>query len=236
MGHNGRVKWIAAGAVLSLTLAFGACGGGGEEDDLPQAQALLAEAESAAKALRSFHFRLQHENGTTPAPMGLELVSAEGDAIPPDRLKAELRAKAPGFGSVTLNIIGIGEETWITNPFTRRWQKLPGATVRDIADPALIVNAVLQGLSEAKVVKRADIDGTETYQIAGRLSSDALQVAMPSAERGRTVSVEVWVGVDDALARRARIVGPLAAGEAADIVRQVDLSRFDADVEIEPPE
>lgn len=234
MGHNGGVRWLRAAALL-ISISVAACGGGGE-GPLPPAQEVVAQAAAATAALRSFHFRLTHENGTTPAPLGLQLESAEGDAVPPDRLKAEVRAKAMGSVAVTVEVIGIGGRTWITNPFTRRWQELPGATVRDIADPALIVKAVLAGLSEAEVAGRATVGGAKTYEVTGRLSSEALRGALPAVQAGRTVAVRVWVGVEDYLPRRAEIKGKLTATDDEDVARRVELSRFDAAVRIEPPE
>ncbi len=76
----------------------------------------------------------------------------------------------------------------------------------------------------------------QTYEVRGSVDSGDLGPGLPSAEPGEDVSVVLWVGVDDLLPRRARISGPLSAGEPPDIVRQVDLSRFDADVDIRPPE
>ena len=236
MRHNGAVmRAVLLVALLGFAVMLPACGGDGE-GEAPPADEIVAKAAAAAGGLRSFHFRLDHENGTTPILMGLELVSAEGEVAPPDRLQAEVRAKAMGSVSVTVNVVGIGERAWVTNPFTRQWQEQRDVRIGDIADPARLVVGVLQGVREARVVKRTEVDGADVYQLAGKLDSGALEGALPFVEAGRTVSVEVWVGVDDSLPRRARISGPLSAGEGDDIVRQVDLSRFDADVDIQPPE
>ena len=59
---------------------------------------------------------------------------------------------------------------------------------------------------------------------------------MPSAQPGYTANVEAWIGQRDSLPRRVRLSGQLSEDEPKDIVRQIDLSRFDAPVDIRPPE
>ena len=68
-------------------------------------------------------------------PLNLELVSAEGDVVVPDKLAADVKSEGARRINVSVKVIGIGDKTWVTNPFTRNWQSLPGATLKDIADP-----------------------------------------------------------------------------------------------------
>src|SRR3989304_331711 len=77
--------------------------------------------------------------------MGLERVSAEGGVAPPDRLQAEVRAKAMGSVSVTVNVVGIGERAWVTNPFTRQWQGERGGGIGGNPHPARGVVGGAQG-------------------------------------------------------------------------------------------
>jgi hypothetical protein len=196
---------------------------------------LVQRAASATKALKSFHFRLSHENGGTPMLLGLELTSAEGDVSVPDRLAADVRAKAAGV-NVSVKVVGIEQKTWITNPFSRRWQLVPGASVRDVADPVALVNAVLGSLKGVRSEGAAEIDGSKTYRVSGQIDASSLKDALPSAQAGYAANVEAWIGEKDSLPRRVRLSGQLSKDEPKDIVRQIDLSRFDAPVDIKPPE
>ena len=56
------------------------------------------------------------------------------------------------------------------------------------------------------------------------------------AKPGNNVAIEVWVGIDDNLPRRARLSGKLSDQDADNVVRQVDLSKFGSAVDIQPPE
>ncbi len=218
--------------MLALVLVV-ACGGGSKKGG-PDAASVLGVSATATKAVTSFHFRLNHENGASAMPFNLQLVSAEGDVAVPDRLSADVKAKASSV-SASLKVISIGDKTWVTNPFSRRWQFLPDARARDFANPELIVNTLLTDLANPELVGQSEIDGVKTYEIKGTLDSGFLQAALQSVQPGHPVTVQLWIGVSDSLPRRARISGRLSDGEAENIVRQVDLSKFNAKVDIQPP-
>src|SRR4051794_20552814 len=153
--------------VTLFALALAACGGSSDSKpstNAPSAADLLTRSAAATKAAKSFHFNFTQENGTMPMPLSFRLVSAEGDYSAPDRIKAGVKAKAAS-ANVSLDIIGVGDKTWITNPFTRKWQSLPDTTVSDIADPSAVVGALLNGLKDPKVVGEQDVDGVKTYRV-----------------------------------------------------------------------
>jgi hypothetical protein len=168
-------------------------------------------------------------------PLNLQLTSAEGDVVVPDRLAAEVKAKAASI-SATVRLISIGERTWITNPFTRAWQTLPGVSASDIADPRGLVDAVVRGLEDVSLEGQDEVDGTQAYHLKGTLPSEALQEALGVARPGHKVQVDLWIGTRDDLPRRARLSGRLAEAESADIVRQIDFSNFNSNVEIRAPQ
>jgi lipoprotein LprG len=224
---------LAAFVALLLPLAL-ACGGGddGDSGDVDAAE-VLEEAATRFESVRTFHFTLDHENGATEIVFGLGLDTAEGDFVLPDRMSAEARGR---FGPTTVNVrlIAIGDDTWVTNPFSREFQRAP-ASILDIIDPAALVSVVARSMQDPKVEGSENVDGTTTHRISGRVSSDDLSQGLAFGEPGRTLEVTVWVGRDDDLIRRARIRGPMISGEADDIVRELNFSRYDASVTIEPP-
>jgi len=216
-----------------------ACGGGGETKPsagAPSVSELLSKSGNATRAAKSFHFNFTQEaNATMPMPLNFRLVSAEGDYLAPDRIKAGVKAKAAS-ANVSVDIIGVGERTWITNPFTRRWQSLPDTTVSDIADPSAIVGALLSGLKDPKIVGETEIDGVKTYRVSGTIDSSVLRNAFSTVEAGYTNNIDLWLGVEDSLPRRARIAGQLYKDDPANVSRQVDLSKYGATVDIKAPE
>jgi lipoprotein LprG len=239
--HNGTMPRRAT-FLLAPLLAFAllACGGGSDTKpaatNAPGSADLLTKAGAATKAAKSFHFNFtQDANATMPMPLSFRLVSAEGDYAAPDRIKAGVKAKAAS-ANVSVDVIGVGDRTWITNPFTRKWQSLPDTTVSDIADPSAIVGALLTGLKDPKVVGEQDIDGVKTYRVSGTIDSATLRSAFSTVEAGFTNNVELWLGANDSLPRRARITGQLYKDDPSNVTRQVDLTKFGAAVDIKAPE
>jgi hypothetical protein len=222
-------------ALLAGSMLFVLSCGGDSATTTVDAPRLLAGAVEATKQVTSFHFHLTHENGGTPMPLNLELQEAEGDVQVPDRLAAEVKAKA-GPLSASVDVVGIGEQTWVTNPFTRRWQLLAGTTVQDIADPVALMTSVLGAIKDPEVKSETEVNDVKAFRLTGTLDAGSLKQALDFAQAGLSVSVELLIGVNDSLPRRARLSGRLSDSEASNIVRQIDLTRFNEKVDIRPPE
>ena len=226
-----------------LALLLIACGGGDDDaeetpvptptDEVLTAEQILEDAVVAADDLETFHFELTQEDATIPIPPNLDLESAEGDLVLPDRLKAELESDVQGI-NISVDAIAIGSDTWITNPFTRRWQQLD-VDLRDYADLGALLPVILPAIEEPMLVGTTTIDGTEAYQIEGVANSADLQDALPFALPEREVRIELWLGVDDLLPRRVRVIGELISGEGENAVREINLSQINQPVEINPP-
>jgi hypothetical protein len=196
---------------------------------------LLQRSAAAVQEAGTFHFRLTHENGSTPLPLGLQLISAEGDFQIPGKLAADVRARAAGSINVSVKVVAIDNQTWITNPFTRDWQRLPGASLRDLADPGTLVTALLPKVENPTVSEGGEVDGVQTLKIEGTIDSGELRDALGFARAGHSVGVEAWIGAEDSLPRRIRLKGRLVSDENENVLRQLDLSRFGEPVQINPP-
>ena len=237
----GKLSFLLLALVLAGLPLAAACGGDGDEvtgttsATLPPAEEILSKVVERVGAVTSFHFRLEHEGGFSPIPLGLKLRTADGDIIVPDRMQAKLEAEAAGT-LVRVEVIGIGEEGWITNPFSREWQPLPeGTTISAIFDPAAGISAVANSLENVSVVGVENVGGRDTYLLEGHVDSGVLEAAAPIAEPGLTVTVKVWADIEDYTIRQVRLEGPFAPDEPPAIVRILILSKFDEPISIEPP-
>jgi hypothetical protein len=223
-------------ALLLLAIA---CGGDDKDGGaLPPPSDVLAKAQQRLSALKTFHFKLSQENSSIPLPLPipLRLAGAEGDVAVPDRLSAQVEAQAGGL-PVRVSVISVGDRTWITNPFTRQYERLPGnVSLREVTDPAALVAAALGALKSTKVEGIDSVDGVDSYRVSGEVDGSALQRAFTFVEPGLSVKVDVWVGKEDSLVRRIRLSGPLISGEPANARRELSLSRFDAPVNIQAPD
>jgi hypothetical protein len=102
-------------------------------------------------------------------------------------------------------------------------------------DPA---KGVLAGIRTAAALRNAGSDkvgGADTYRLDGRVNADAVAPLAGVASNGRPVGLTIWVGKRDSLLRRLRLEGAVAPTEPNDVVRTVELSRFDESLKITPP-
>ncbi|HEX5368672.1 MAG TPA: LppX_LprAFG lipoprotein [Dehalococcoidia bacterium] len=236
------MKRLLIGSWLVVALVLAGCGGSSKNNSAsattvptPTGEQVIQQSAAAVQALQSFHFKFSNQNGTTPLPLGMGLDTAEGDVGVPDKLSAAVKAKAGGI-NVNVKVIGIGDQTWVTNPFTRDWQKLPGASIRDFADPATLVTSLLPKIQNPQIVGTTEMGGVKTYDVKGTIDSGSLSDALTFVQPGHLVNVEAWIGVDDSLPRRVMLSGPLTADESAQISRQVDISGFNEPINIQPPQ
>src|SRR5436190_771405 len=109
--------------LILLALFLGACQSGTPSG--PASAEILTKAGAQLEATKTFHFSYKNEGGGAPILNGLTLNTAEGDFAKPDKLKVNLNAN---FGSsvVEVQFIGLGDVSYVSNPITKEWQKVPG--------------------------------------------------------------------------------------------------------------
>jgi hypothetical protein len=224
---------LASLVLLALTVAV-ACSDDDAAPDLESVDpvALLLAAADRTESVTSFHFVLEHENGSTEIVRGIQMRSAEGDVIGSDRLRADLQASA-GPLNLEVSIVILEDEAWITNPLTNRWER-EDLSIEEIFDPASGVTALMRVVSAPQIAGTERVDGARSYRVEATVDSSAVQIFGP-APAGRTLEVAAWVGIDDSLVRRIEVRGALRAGEPDDLVRRVTLSQFDDEFEIVAP-
>ncbi len=236
-------RW-AAGALACLLLA--ACGGGngGEQASATPApapataRALLDGAAERFGALQSFSFVYDFAGDSQPIVLNLEMERAEGSIQQPDRLAAAVSARVPRLGDlkVEVDFVGVGDESWITNPFDRSaWITLEGNPIADVLDPAAGIAAVMRTVASPQVTGEERIGGADTWRIEGTFDSGELEAFVETAEAGHAVRGVIWIGREEPLIHRIHLRGRLSADEPAGILRRIDLSDFDRADAIEPP-
>ena len=221
---------FGVGAVLAV-LTMGACGGGGG----PSPVRLVTESADRTVLVKRFHVTIDIEN-VPRSTTGLQLTAAEGDVVTPDRLRAQVSGTFAGI-SLTTELVSVGGKLWIKNPLTGSWQKVDvGTTPAFLLDPQKGVLGVMLGVTKLKNDGSEDIGDVSTFRVRGK--ADVTKVAplvAVSAGKG-SVEVKLWIGKDDKILRRIRVVGAVAKGEPADATRVVEISRFGEAVTIEAPE
>ena len=239
-----RLRSIVGGVALLLLAAVAAAGCAPAEPTAtptpsptppPSAPSILAASGERMAAVDSFRFSLTHENGGTPVASGLVLSDVEGDVVKPDGLSLSLGATFSGF-FVAVELVALDGVTYMTNPVTQVWEvQDAGLNPLALFDPATGIDSIMRDLAEPALEGRDTIDGADTHRITGRLPSESLLPLLSTVAPGLTVDSEVWIGVDDSYLRRVVFRGPVVEGDGDNVVRIIELSNFNAAVEIEAP-
>ncbi len=230
---------LSAGLVMVLLLA--ACGGGGNTpsgEPLPDLapEEIIALAAPKVDELESFHFKLSEEGGGTPIAMGLKMLTAEGDIIPPDML--DMKIEAEWFGQfVQAKLITVGTITYMTNPINGKWEMLDDDfTAITLFQPNTGIKAVMESVTNLSRLEAEKTSGTVCFHIEGDLDSIVLDaIAVGHAAEGLSVDTDIWIGVQDLLLRKVLFDGRITNEEDEGITRTLELSRFNEPVKIELP-
>lgn len=237
---------LAFGGIVGAVRPIGAQPGtaspaAGQSD----AAALLAKAGTAMSQIKSFHFELTTPRGKTTFMDQFELKSVSGDVQRPDRFQATISVTV-AVVNLDIQVIGIGSRIWVTNPLATAGQPQyttvdAGGGLDALLNPDRLLLQAIRYVQDATITGTQTIDGVTTTIVEGTV--DLGQVANP---QGTPVPVErfglpqtrvpviVWIDGDGRV-RVLQVNGPLAPGEDANVVRELDLSKFDQPLDIQPP-
>jgi len=252
-------------AVVLATGLLAACGGGdgGGEDraqGLTPAE-LLSQSADAAAAAESFRIGLDVTGEidlTDPAavPGGNLLngpldISGEGPVDPPDRASIDARIEVSGL-PLQINITRVGDDVFVGALGQDFRVDLPAEQVALLDFGALYPTLVDWTVNPAEAGSE-DIDGTPTVKVQGDIDAERALGSLapllggeaPSAAAARSAlregTVEAWIGTEDLLPRRVRLVLAADAARVAEGVGAVaidltaDLSAWNEPVDIQAP-
>lgn len=227
------LRGIPALALLVVGL-LASCGG--DEADtaaLPAASTVLDQSATRMEQLRSMHFLLEHDKGSTEIVRGIAMTRAEGDVVTPDKMQATVKG---GLGPVNfeLGIVILGKDAWIQNPLNRRWES-ESITIDQVFDPRQGVIALVRSTRDATVTGTEEVGGVNCYRLEATLDSGDLELLPGDPAPGKSVPTRAWIGVDDHLVRKVELRGAVSEDESPNLVRTLTLSRFDEDISIVPP-
>lgn len=231
----------AAAAILAMAVALVAVSCGNPEPTPTPGITAEDVRDRGAETLRNLstvHFRVTHEEGGTDIGFSSTLTEAEGDGVFPD--KAEFVAKATsalfGNAALELDIVQYGEITHLRDRISMVWQALPAGTLAiDFTNINGSIADALASLGGLDFTDGGSVDGAPVHKLTGTTPSTSMRGLVPGAPEGDTLQMEVWIGRDDYLVRKVRLTGRLVEADTPDIVRVLELSRFDEPVTIEPP-
>ncbi len=227
-GHLLRSLWLTP--LIALTLLAVACGG----PNAPSAQQLISNAQKALQKVKSYHFTLKADNPGQGSTLAIQ--SADGDVLVPDKLAAN--AAALVFGqAVQVKYIAIGNQQYLTDPITGRWQKSSGLIdPRALSDPNTGIGAILGHIQNPSAPTDSSVNNTSCWSTGGKLDAKYLQGIVGSqAKAGSLVDATTCIGKDDNLPYLIRLTGIATEGDSAKTVRTFTFSKYNENITINAP-
>jgi hypothetical protein len=233
--------------VLALAILTPALAGTRATAQEQDAAMLLQKAAATMAAAQSFHVTLTTPRGKSMIADQIELAGIEGDIQRPDRFQASFTAKA-SIVSLTIKVIGIGSRIWVTDPMQREetWIEVTAGSegavpLPDLLNPDRLLAAAVALIQQPAITGEDEIDGTKTTRVEGIF--DPRQVnqfagtpvpELTDLTSEKPIPVTIWIA-DDGRVPRIEFQGPLTAAESNDVVRRLDVTKFNQPVDIQPP-
>ncbi len=198
----------------------------GQQANLPNGAALLADSAKAMREVTTTHFAVNVE-GNSP---GVQLRSAEGQLTRAGSAKGIAKVDE-GAQLLELQFVIIGQDLYLRPP-TGPVQKLPLSFAGAVYDPSVILNpdrgiaAALASGTGPTTETREQVDGVDTYQLQVKFPAQPLGSLVPELAQDKTS--EIWVAAQGSRLVKAQF--PTTYGSAT-----VHFADFDAPVDITPP-
>jgi outer membrane lipoprotein-sorting protein len=219
--------------LLIMLVSLSACQNNPAQPELAAPEIAKQTAEKL-KSVNTVHLAMTVDGGTMGVA-GMNVRSLEGDLAQPDKM--HLKAKIVALGSVLDGeLITIGEQAWITNPLTKKWQKAPNVIAFTPLDANKGIGTLIGNAKDLQKLADDNIGGTAVYHLSGTIDGKDLGNLLGSNIESKQIPAEIWIGKAGLLPRQIKITGSLLPNEPQNLVRTIALSNYNAPVTIEAPQ
>ena len=203
----------------------------------PTAQQLLAAVQKNFRSVSAFHVVMQASNTGTPTAERIQILNANGDVIMPDKVKAQATVILSGQ-SVTVNLISIGDQQFITDPITGQWRVIKG-----LLDPRTLTNpntGILSLISKVQNLSQPtsdSVNGISCWRVTGQLDAKYLAFFTGGGvPAGTMLQTSACIGKSDSLPYQLKVTGQAASGDLANTSRTFLISNYNENISITAPQ
>ncbi|HET9015949.1 MAG TPA: LppX_LprAFG lipoprotein [Thermomicrobiaceae bacterium] len=162
----------------------------------PTPRDILNSASQRFAQVNSAHYQLQIQGSVYLDPQKtLQLRGAQGDLLRPDSATAKAQVSLAG-ATLTVNMIAIGQNEYITNFLTGQWERAPQGLSYN---PAVIfsnqngIPAVLSKVQNVTMVGTETVSSTPTQHLRGTVARSDVQSLTGSAFHSNTLNFDIWL-------------------------------------------
>lgn len=207
-----------------------------QEDDV---NAILSAASQRLADIESLHFTLGIDGDTFIDETGtLKLESAEGDLARPDKVSVEFKVSLFGAGTVSIRMITVGKDSWTTDLITGNWGDAPpefGYNPSILYDNQNGLGPVMGKLENPTLEGTEEVNDRDAHHITGTATAETIEPLTSGTMTGDNVAIDLWIDIETSDLLRVKVVEPESDEKENPATWELNLSRFNEKVTIEPP-
>ena len=228
---------LIAGCSLPWKHAASASASSSTYTSKPTTKQLLASLQKNFRTVSSFHVVLQVQNPGPASQDGVQIRNASGDVIMPDKVQAQATVILSGQ-SVTVKLISIGDNQYITDPITGQWRVIKGVLdPRTLTNPDTGILSLVGKLQNMSQPTDDVVNHIPCWRITGQLDAKYLAFFTGGGvPAGTMLQMSTCVGKADSLPYQVGVTGEAAAGDTAQTVRTFILSNYNENITITVPQ
>lgn len=203
----------------------------------PTAKQLLAGVEKNFRNVSAFHVTMQVNNPGKTLTDGVELLNANGDIVMPDKVKAQATVVLSGQ-SVTVNLISVANNQFITDPITGQWRIIKGVLdPRTLTNPNTGIASLIGKVQNVSQPTDDTVNGVPCWRVTGLLDAKYLAFftggGVPSGTMLKTTGC---VGKSDMLPYQLTVTGQAASWDMVNTSRTFLISNYNENINITAPQ
>ena len=203
----------------------------------PTAQQVISAMQKSYRTVTAFHVVMKVKNLGTAESGSIQIRSADGDVLMPDRVKAQANVLFSGQ-LVAINLVSIGKTQYITDPITGQWRVITGVlNASTLTNPDTGIIGLASKLTNLTGPTDDSVNGTPCWRVSGMLDAHYLSfLTGGNPPAGTLLSTSVCAGKADALPYQVMVVGQAAKSDTAQTTRTFTISNFNESVTITAPQ
>ncbi|MEO8954862.1 MAG: LppX_LprAFG lipoprotein [Ktedonobacteraceae bacterium] len=203
----------------------------------PTTKQLLTALTKNFRSVSAFHVVMSVANPGTASTSQIQIRSANGDVVMPDKVKAQAVVVLSGQ-SVTVNLISVGDNQFITDPITGQWRVIKGVLdPRTLTNPDTGIISLVNKIQNVSQPTDDSVNGTACWRVTGQLDAKYLAFFTGGGvPAGTMLQTSSCIGKGDSLPYQLVVTGEAAAGDTTSTSRTFLISNYNETVNIIAPQ
>ena len=203
----------------------------------PTAQQVLNTLQKNFRSVSTFHVTLKVDNLGNTTGNQIQIRTADGDVIMPDKVKAQANVLFSGQ-PVTVKLISIGTIQYLTDPITGQWRVVKGVlNASALTNPDTGVISLASKMQNVTGPTDDAVNGTPCWRVNGLM--DAKYVAFftgGDVPAGTMLQTSLCAGKADGLPYQLNVVGQAAKNDTLQTSRTFTISGYNENITITAPQ